>query len=197
MLKRISCGFSVERQDFLKSKLETILFDAKKLGKKTREISRHERNQIWRLLGNLERISAQEKERLGNRIINTPMSFGVDAVSLAVLSRLGGRILTYAPDSAMVSKEIADSWATALLKKAIPGNSYLDTALRELGRKTGDRLVQIDDQIRKDIIEIFKKKQRKNAFLKPLIKAAKLEDNDLAEITGEVLPSGVVWVKEG
>ncbi|MDD2623509.1 MAG: Hsp70 family protein [Candidatus Riflebacteria bacterium] len=197
MLKRISCGFSVERQDFLKSKLENILFDAKKQGKKTREVSRHERNQIWRLLGNLERISAQEKERLGNRIINTPMSYGVDAISLAVLSRLGGRILTYAPDSAMVSKEVADSWAAALLKKAIPGNSYLDTALRELGRKTGDRLVQIDDLIRKDIIDIFKKKQRKNAFLKPLIKAAKLEDNDLAEITGEALPSGVVWVKEG
>ena len=47
-----------------------------------------------------------------------------------------------------------------------------------------------------DILEVFKKKLKKKNFIKPLLKAVKLEENDLQEITGEVLPSGFVWVKD-
>ena len=83
-----------------------------------------------------------------------------------------------------------------MLRKAIPGSSYLDTALREIGRKTGDRMVQIEDQLRKEILDVFKKKLKKKNFIKPLLKAVKLEEIDLQEITGEVLPSGFVWVKD-
>jgi hypothetical protein len=96
----------------------------------------------------------------------------------------------------MVPPSIANEWASKLLRKAIPGSSYLDTALREIGRKTGDRMVQIEDQLRNDILEVFKKKLKKKNFIKPLLKAVKLEENDLQEITGEVLPSGFVWVKD-
>lgn len=196
MLKRVSCGFSVERQEFMKNMLEELLLSGKKPAKGTREITRHERNQMWRLMSNLERLPSQEKERLGWKIIKTPMSYGIDAISLITVARFGARILTYGADSTMVPKETADAWVEALLKKAVPGSSYLDSCLRELGRKTGDRLVQIDDILRKNIVDIFKKKQRKKAFMAPLLKVNKLEDADLVEITGEALPSGFVWVKE-
>ncbi len=195
MLKRVSCGFSIERQEVLKNQLEELLYPRKRI-RGARKISRHERNQIWRLLSNLERLSATEKERLGKKIIDTPMSYGVDAIGLITVARFGARILTYGSDSTMVPKETVDAWVEALLRKAIPGSTYLDTCLKELGRKTGDRLVEIDDNLRKKIIEILKKKQRKKSFIAPLLKAAQLEEKDLIEITGEVLPSGFVWVKE-
>jgi hypothetical protein len=96
----------------------------------------------------------------------------------------------------MVPQSVAEAWAEHLLKKAIPGNSYLDWALRELGRKTGDKLVQINDVLRKKIVDLFKKKHRKKSFINPLLKAGKLDEKDLAEFIGESLPSGFVWVKE-
>ncbi len=196
MWKRIAPGLSLERQEALKNRLEPVLFQTKRREKRDREIGQHERNQLWRLLGHLERISVAEKERIGWWIIKAPPSYGVDAVALSALARLGARELAYAPDTAMVSQSVANAWAEQLLKKAIPGNSYLDTALREIGRKTGDRLVQIDDLLRKNILEVFKKKLRKKAFIQPLLKAARLEDKELAEIVGEALPSGFVWVKD-
>ena len=196
MWKRIAPGLSIERQEALKSRLEPVLFQAKRRDKKEREIGQHERNQLWRLLGHLERISVTEKERIGWWIIKAPTSYGVDSAALATLARLGARELAYAPDTALVSQSVANAWAEQLLKKAVPGNSYLDTALREIGRKTGDRLVQIDDLLRKNILEIFKKKLRKKAFIQPLLKAARLEEKDLAELVGEALPSGFVWVKD-
>ena len=57
-------------------------------------------------------------------------------------------------------------------------------------------MVQIEDQLRNEILEVFKKKLKKKNFIKPLLKAVKLEENELQEITGEVLPSGFVWVKD-
>lgn len=196
MWKRIAPGLSIERQEALKSRLEPVLFQTKRRDRKDREVGQHERNQLWRLFGHLERISVAEKERIGWWIIKAPPSYGVDAVALSALARLGARELAYAPDSALVSQAVANAWAEQLLKKAMPGNSYLDTALREIGRKTGDRLVQIDDLLRKHILDVFKKKLRKKAFIQPLLKAARLEEKDLAELVGEALPSGFVWVKD-
>ena len=128
--------------------------------------------------------------------MKAPLSFTTDTVALSALGRIGARELTYAPDNMMVPQRVANEWAMTLIKKAVPGNSYLDTALREIGRKTGDRLVQIDDIIRKDIVDIFKKKLRKKSFIQPLLKTVKLEEKDLQEITGEALPSGFIWVKD-
>ncbi len=196
MFKRIAPGLSAERQLALKNKVIQLLFPSKKRDKKPRKIVQHERNQLWRLLGHLERLSVEEKKELGNLILDTPMSFGVDNVALSTLARLGARELVYAPDSLMVPPSVANDWAAKLLRRAMPGSSYLDTALREIGRKTGDRMVQIEDQLRNDILDVFKKKLKKKNFIKPLLKAVKLEENDLQEITGEVLPSGFVWVKD-
>jgi molecular chaperone DnaK (HSP70) len=196
MWKRIAPGLSIERQEAVKDKIEPSLFPPKKKAKGLRTISQHERNQLWRLLGNLERISVSEKERLGWWIAKAPMSYGKDALALHALGRLGARDLSYAPETNLIPQAIANDWANHLIRKAFPGNSYLDWALRELGRKTGDRLVQIDDVLRKNIVDIFKKKHRKKAFIKPLLKAARLADKDLAEFIGESLPSGFVWVKD-
>ncbi len=196
MWKRIAPGLSLERQEALKARLEPVLFPTRKRDRKEREISQHERNQLWRLLGHLERISVAEKERIGWWIAKAPPSYGNDSVALGALARLGARELAYAPDTAMVPQSVANAWVEHLLKKALPGNSYLDTALREIGRKTGDRLVQIDDLLRKNILDVFKKKMRKKSFIQPLLKAARLDDRDLAELTGESLPSGFIWVKD-
>ncbi len=196
MWKRIAPGLSLERQDELKNRIEPILFPPKKKDKNVREIGQHERNQIWRLLGNLERLSVAEKERIGWWIARSPQSFGNDQLALHALGRFGARELAYASDTAMVPQSVANAWTEHLLKRAVPGNSYLDWALREIGRKTGDMLVQIDDVLRKNIVDIFKKKHRKKAFIDPLLKAARLDEKDLAEYAGESLPSGFVWVKD-
>lgn len=196
MWKRIAPGLSLERQEELKAFIEPILFPPKKKDKASREIAQHERNQVWRLLGNLERLPVAEKERLGWWIARSPQSFGNDQLALHALGRFGARDLAYASDTAMVPQSVANAWAEYLLKRAFPGNSYLDWALREIGRKTGDMLVQIDDVLRKNIVDAFKKKHRKKAFIDPLLKAAKLNEKDLAEYAGESLPSGFVWVKD-
>lgn len=196
MFKRIAPGLSIERQIALKDKVEQMLFSSAKSRSNKRKISQHERNQLWRLLGHLERLPVAEKERIGWWIARSPLSYGNDMLALHTLGRIGARDLAYASESSMVSQSVANAWADHILKRAIPGNSYLDSALRELARKTGDRLVQIDDELRKKVLDVFKKKNRKKTFIKPIVKVARLNESELAEFIGESLPSGFLWVKD-
>jgi len=194
--KRIAPGLSEKEQNILQTKIEHLLFPPKRPEKNARHIDQHEKNHIWRLMGHLERLPRQEKERLGWWILKAPATFGKDFVALYALGRLGSRNLSYASPTNLVSQAVANEWTEALLRRLSSGSSYLFWALRELGRKTGDRLVQIDDTLRRRIIDVMKKENRKKSFMTPLIEIVTLQNDDFAEYCGESLPSGFVWVKE-
>lgn len=198
MWKRIAPGLSAECQTELVGTLEATLFPTKKQGKGDRVADQHERNQIWRLLAQCERISVEEKSRIGTWILRASGSFGRDQIALYALGRLGARVMSYAPPTALVPVVVVSEWAEQLLRRgpAPAGSTYADWALREFGRKTGDRLVQMDDALRKRIIERLKTGERKKSFMQPLLEVQILQADDLAEFCGERLPSGFVWVSE-
>ncbi|HNV72143.1 MAG TPA: hypothetical protein PKO06_20720, partial [Candidatus Ozemobacteraceae bacterium] len=72
----------------------------------------------------------------------------------------------------------------------------LEWALREMGRRCADRLIQIDDTVRKRIIDRFKKENRKRGFIAPLQEVHHLEPEELTEFLGEALPSGFIWARD-
>jgi molecular chaperone DnaK (HSP70) len=194
--KRVAAGLSAERQEEIKGHIEALLFPARKAHQTQRKPDQHERNQLWRLLGHLERLGVDAKMRLGEAVFQQPATFGRDSVSLYALGRLGSRRLLYADQTLIVPQSIVQSWAERLLKYANTQNSYLDWALKEIGRKTGDRLTQVDDLVRKHIVEVLKKHGRKKEFLAPLIHVEAWRPEDFAEGVGDQLPNGFVWVKD-
>ncbi|MFZ2956299.1 MAG: Hsp70 family protein [Candidatus Ozemobacteraceae bacterium] len=197
--KRIGAGLSTERQRFLLDRIESVLFPPKRVEKGARgarKVEQHERNHLWRLLGHLERLPVSEKERLGNWITKAPPTFSRDMVALYALGRLGARELSYADHTLLVSGVSAQNWAVELLRHGSANISYLDWALKELGRKVGDRLVQIDEQTRRRIVEQLKRNNRKKDFLAPLHHVRRLEETEIADSFGEALPNGFLWVRE-
>ena len=194
--KRVAPGLAPARQQQLLTLIEPLLFPPKRPGKEQRLADPHERKQLWRLVGHLERLPTGEKERIGSWILQAPATFGTDLLALYALGRLGARDLSYAGAQCLVSQDAANRWTAALLKRGTQGSSYQDWALRELARKTGDRLTQIDDVLRKQVLELLKKKARKKSFLEPVLKVQPLKQEDYAEYGGEQLPSGLVWVKD-
>lgn len=193
--KRLAPGLSGSRQMMLAHIIESLLF-GKTSVKGSRTPEQHERNQLWRLLGQLERLPAAEKERLGFWILKAPTTFSRDAMALLALGRLGARELAYADHTHLVPKMTVQSWVESLLPRTIAGSAYLEWALREMGRRCADRLIQIDDSVRKRIIDRFKKENRKRGFLAPLLEIQHLEPEELTEFLGEALPSGFVWARD-
>jgi len=197
MFKRIAPGLSSTRQLELLQKVEPILFPPKRHDKTLRAVDQHERNHVWRLVGHLERLPVGEKERFGWLALKSPISFAGDAVALYAVGRLGARMLSYAPPEFLIHQAVANQWTEFLLvRNASAGGSYQDLALRELGRKTSDRLSRIDDVLRKRIIDLFKKTGKKKSFFAPLLDVQEFKADDYATLCGEELPSGFVWVKD-
>ncbi len=196
MWRRIAPGLAPDRQATFLRAFEPLLFPPKRYDKSLRQPEPHEKNQIWRFLGQLEKLPVSEKERLGWWILRAPASFGRDPVALYALGRMGAREMSYAGSTLLVPQATVQSWTEGLLQYPDTTASYFDWALRELGRKTGDRLVQIDDATRKRIVDLFKKRNRKKQFLTPLIEIRRLAAEDYADFCGETLPSGFVWVRE-
>lgn len=195
--KRVCPGLTRERQTELLKNIEVLLFPPKKHDRKSRNVEQHERNNLWRLLGHLERILVQEKVRLGNLIINNPLSYSKDCVALYALGRLGARVMAYATQSDIVHAEIANKWAEELYNRHHTSpSSYLEWALRELARKTSDRHTRIDDTLRKKIIEMFKKQNKKKSFIQPLLEVQTFSDYDYEQFFGENLPSGIVIISK-
>ena len=194
--KRVAAGLSAERQEELSQEIETLLFPSRKAHHTPRKPDQHERNQLWRLLGHLERLPVAVKTRLGDAIFQQPATFGRDTVALYALGRLGGRRLLYADQTLIVAPTTAQSWVERLFKYGHTQNSYLDWALKEIGRKTGDRLTQIDDLTRKRLVDLLKKHGRKKEFLAPLLHLEAWRPEDFAEGVGDQLPNGFVWVKD-
>ncbi|MBF0547661.1 MAG: Hsp70 family protein [Candidatus Riflebacteria bacterium] len=194
--KRIGAGLSTERQEALVASVEHSVFPPKKTSKELRKVEQHEKSNIWRMLANLERIPVSLKEKIGAGIIQTPFSFSRDTISLYTLGRLGARELLYADHTFLVPRETVTKWAQELLKRVSMKISYLDWALREYGRKTGDRMVQVEEATRKLIIDSLKVHDRKKDFMAPLYGIKRLEASDFAESCGETLPSGFLWVRD-
>ncbi|MBF0498819.1 MAG: Hsp70 family protein [Candidatus Riflebacteria bacterium] len=194
--KRVAAGLSADRQRGLLERIESTLFPPKRIEKGVRKVEQHERNHLWRLLGHLERLPVSEKERLGTWITKAPPTFSRDTVALYALGRLGARELSYADHTLLVSRTVCQNWAVELIKHGAANISYLDWALKELGRKVGDLLVQIDEQTRRRIIEQLKRNNRKKEFLAPLHNIRRLEESEIAESFGEALPNGFLWVRD-
>ncbi|HNV72144.1 MAG TPA: hypothetical protein PKO06_20725, partial [Candidatus Ozemobacteraceae bacterium] len=120
--KRLAPGLGADRQAVLTQMAEALLF-GKVTGKGGRVVEQHERNQLWRLLGQLERLPATEKERLGSWILKAPTTFSRDAMALMALGRLGARVLAYADHTHLVPRTTAQSWVESLLPRTIAGSA--------------------------------------------------------------------------
>jgi molecular chaperone DnaK (HSP70) len=194
--KRVAAGLNPDRQTTLAAVIEPLLFPSKKPVRGLRKIEQHERNNLWRLLGHLERLPVVEKDRLGWWIIKNPSTFSTDSVALYALGRLGARMTSYADQTLLVPRSTAEAWIESLIKYSHLQNSYLDWALKELGRRSADRLMQVDDGLRKKITDQLRKHNRKKDFIAPLLEIRELTGDDFAESVGETLPNGFVWVKD-
>jgi hypothetical protein len=75
MLKRIGPGFGSEIPEQLCVSSMALLFPPKRPPPGFIKPSQHERNQIWRMIGHFERISVDQKIRIGNIIVRSPGQF--------------------------------------------------------------------------------------------------------------------------
>lgn len=156
-----------------------------------------------RLLGALERLSAPRKSSLAQLMIEQAAGRlrqgGYADPFVAALSRMLNRALLYAgPECVVASALVAEAFAQ------LKSFDWQDQAGGELivlfmraARLTGDRSLDLDARLQKQIVDKLAKSGVKPIRLVPLKEVVPQLDADRVSLFGETLPSGLVLVHDG
>ena len=138
--------------------------------------------EMWRTASSLELLPVATKTQLGDALVSRAKQGEMREVSFWCLARLGARRLFYGPNNLVIPAATAARWAEALVK--IPGSA---DALVSMARRTGDVTRDLPaatiDLVRRTIPEP----------LRPVLEGE--EQEDLAKIFGEELPSGLIMAE--
>ncbi|HEY0713962.1 MAG TPA: molecular chaperone DnaK, partial [Polyangia bacterium] len=153
--RRISGGLSKGQQHQIYLRLAQLFLPGGRGQRKWDEVkpSAEEAAEMLRCLANLERISVEAKLPLGDELMRRLESRKVrdDGLTLWALSRIGARVPLYGPLNCVVPASKVSAWLRTLLAWDWPKPSKVAFSLSQLGRRTGDRARDIDDDARAEL----------------------------------------------
>jgi DNA-K related protein len=148
--------------------------------------------EIWMTLANLERIPPSDKAQLGGSLVrdlspkkNAPQYWWA-------ISRIGAREPFYGPVDQVVSPEVVSKWIHQILAVSWPKPQAVASALVQMARLTGDRKRDVDDKVRRTIIEWLSSNAAPQTQIKPLETVVDISDQEDTTIFGESLPPGLM-----
>jgi molecular chaperone DnaK (HSP70) len=199
--RRVSGGLDAAQQTKVLNALEYYLHPP---GGRTRARPAGPRAQGYddmvRLAASLERVSAEQKTRVGNWLLERLKEHNEGSFSWWALGRIGARVPFHGSAHTTVSRGVAEGWLAAVLALDWAQVEPAAFAATQLARASGDRQRDIDEKLREEVIRRLE--VRAEAAGKPVPPAwislvrepTSLETETAQRILGESLPPGLVLV---
>ncbi|MFW6081414.1 MAG: Hsp70 family protein [Desulfosalsimonas sp.] len=186
--RRTAGGLTAGQQKQFAQDVRQLLMPRK--GSKVK-IPPQQRLEMWMALANMERLAAGEKAAWGDAILSGITPKKARPQQFWALSRLGAREPLYGPVDRVVSPEKAGRWAEALMGTDWKNPAAAGAALARIGRKTGDRSRDLDENLLSGIIEWMESRgmEKETRVLKTVIP---VERDEESAMFGESLPAGLI-----
>jgi len=153
----------------------------------------HEIIEVLRLLSLLEQMERNQREQLGNWLLDRITAKGTETeqgASLWALGRLGSRVPLYGPLNQIIAPETVSGWLTTLCALPAAGRE-LPFALMSLARKTDDRHRDINDETRALVARKLTSLSAPEHWIKLVEQGGQLDTEEQNRSFGEALPKGV------
>jgi molecular chaperone DnaK (HSP70) len=189
--RRIAGGLTAGQQKQLAAPMLSIL-----RSKNTR-IEPHEATEFWRLIASLERLSVQEKIKIGGSALSEfqrKKNQRLRPALLWAIGRLGGRQPAYGPLNTAIPAAQVESWIETLIALD-PPESALPLTIVQLGRKTGDRYRDVSEPTRISATSYLKSRQADEHFLTLMTEGGILDRDEETAVFGDSLPLGIRLVR--
>ncbi|HVJ80504.1 MAG TPA: Hsp70 family protein, partial [Planctomycetia bacterium] len=187
LYRRAAGGLDANRQMELANRLVPLAAPGAK--KPPRRVGAAEYGEAWRTLASLERLPAALKTQLGRELLSrlpeTPHFL------FWVMGRLGARIPTSGPLNETVSREEVHVWIDQLMNVPARLAGEWSFCLAQLGRMSGDRARDIDDDLRARLIDALQRANAKPEWIRMLEEMVELEGADVGKLLGDSLPPGL------
>lgn len=196
--RRIAGGLSQEQQ-------ETILADIAKYlhpgamknpqSAKTAQDMGYE--SMVRLAASLEHLEVEDKVLLATWFLSKAINHNqFEQAHWWAMGRLASRTPLYGSQHNVVPREQAEQWLPKLLEQNWQKEPMIAFAAVMICRKTGDRLFDISDDYREQVLAKLKQSKVPESWVSLVEEVKELSESESKRIFGDALPSGLTLVNK-
>ncbi|MBF0317229.1 MAG: hsp70 family protein [Nitrospirae bacterium] len=188
--RRVAGGLSGLHQDMLFKKIAPSILQSRKK-KEAARLQGAELVELWMLAASLEHLSEQVKAELGNQLIKLITKDRGNARYCWSLSRVGARQPFHGPVNMVVPKEVVHSWVRHVMVLDWPKPHEFANLLTQLIRKTGDRVRDVDDSLRQEVVQRLGVYEWAQRYIQPINEVVPIDWEEEKAVFGESLPIGL------
>lgn len=191
--KRVAGGLSRQQQQVLYNDVVPWLLPKlkNKIKSGRSKVGPQEIREMWQVMGSCERLGAETKAELGEELVRLVEKNKASDQEIWALARLGARALLYGPANCVVRRETAAAWIERLLRVHWKKPETVGFVLVQLARYTGDRLRDLDQDLRQRVAERITAISARERWARQVLEVVTLEAREHARILDESLPVGL------
>ncbi len=194
--RRISGGLNQEQQETILADIAKYLHPgAMKNPQSAKAAQEMGYESMVRLAASLEHLEVEDKVLLSSWFLNKALNSNqFEQAHWWALGRLASRTPLYGSQHNVIPREQAEQWLPKLLNKNWQKEPMIAFAAVMICRKTGDRLFDISDEFRVQVLEKLKQSKVSPSWITLVEEVSELSESESKRVFGDALPSGLTLV---
>ncbi|NIY81491.1 Hsp70 family protein [Vibrio hepatarius] len=194
--RRIAGGLNQEQQETILADIAKYLHPgAMKNPQSAKAAQEMGYESMVRLAASLEHLEVEDKVLLSSWFLNKALNSNqFEQAHWWALGRLASRTPLYGSQHNVIPREQAEQWLPKLLDKNWQKEPMIAFAAVMICRKTGDRLFDISDEFRNQVLEKLKQSKVSPSWVTLVEEVSELSESESRRVFGDALPSGLTLV---
>ncbi|MBN3572894.1 Hsp70 family protein [Vibrio neptunius] len=194
--RRIAGGLSQEQQETLLADIAKYLHPgAMKNPQSAKAAQDMGYESMVRLSASLEHLEVEDKVLLASWFLSKAINHNqFEQAHWWALGRLASRTPLYGSQHSVISREQAEQWLPKLLEQNWLKEPMIAFATVMICRKTGDRLFDISDDYREQVLTKLKQSKVPESWVSLVEEVKELSESESKRVFGDALPSGLTLV---
>ncbi|GMM87350.1 Hsp70 family protein [Vibrio fortis] len=195
--RRVAGGLNQEQQETILADIAKYLHPgAMKNPKSAKDAQDHGYESMVRLAASLEQLEVEDKALLSTWFLNKAINHNqFEQAHWWALGRLASRTPLYGSQHSVIPREQAEQWLPKLLDQNWHKEPMIAFAAVMICRKTGDRLFDISDDFRAQVVEKLKSSKVPDSWLTLVTEVTELSESESKRVFGDALPSGLSLIQ--
>ncbi|WP_394125724.1 Hsp70 family protein [Vibrio hepatarius] len=195
--RRIAGGLSQEQQETILADIAKYLHPgAMKNPQSAKAAQEMGYESMVRLAASLEHLEVEDKVLLASWCLSKAINHNqFEQAHWWALGRLASRTPLYGSQHSVIPREQAEQWLPKLLEQNWQKEPMIAFAAVMICRKTGDRLFDISDDFRNQVIAKLKQSKVPDSWLSLVEQVKELSESESKRVFGDALPSGLTLVQ--
>ncbi|MHA2825582.1 Hsp70 family protein [Vibrio harveyi] len=194
--RRIAGGLSQEQQETILADIAKYLHpSAMKNPQSAKAAQDMGYESMVRLAASLEHLEVEDKVLLATWFLSKAINHNqFEQAHWWAMGRLASRTPLYGSQHNVIPREQAEQWLPKLLEQNWQKEPMIAFAAVMICRKTGDRLFDISDDYREQVLTKLKQSKVPESWVSLVEEVKELSESESKRIFGDALPSGLTLV---